>query len=190
MEAEYSAERPEQHYSKRWVVSMIRKSAIIVLLFFASVSKTSSEEISLEVFFSPRGGCTAAIVREINTAKQSVRVQAYGFSSDTIAAALIAARNRGVTVVAILDRSNVKAVYSRASIIAKAGITVKIDGKHQIAHNKVIIIDEQKVITGSFNFTDNAENNNAENLVIITDAKAAATFSTNWEAHLIHTVDY
>jgi phosphatidylserine/phosphatidylglycerophosphate/cardiolipin synthase-like enzyme len=57
---------------------------------------------------------------------------------------------------------------------------------HNIAHNKVMIVDGETVITGSFNFTKSGEDQNAENLVVIRDASIAATYLRNWNDHLSH----
>ncbi len=70
------------------------------------------------------------------------------------------------------------------------GIPVRIDDKHAIAHNKVIIIDGEVVITGSFNCTKSAEQSNAENLLIIRDKALAQKYTKNWEAHAQHSEVY
>ena len=56
-----------------------------------------------------------------------------------------------------------------------------IDAAHAIAHNKVMIIDGETVITGSFNFTRAAEEKNAENLLVIRDKFLAARYTENWQ---------
>jgi phosphatidylserine/phosphatidylglycerophosphate/cardiolipin synthase-like enzyme len=65
-----------------------------------------------------------------------------------------------------------------------------IDAKHAIAHNKVMIIDGETGITGSFNFTKAAQTQNAENLLIIRDQAMAAQYTQNWEAHRQHSQSY
>jgi len=67
---------------------------------------------------------------------------------------------------------------------------VKIDAQHAIAHNKVMIIDGGRVITGSFNFTKAAEENNAENLLVIRDKKLAERYTENWKEHERHSEVY
>ena len=62
--------------------------------------------------------------------------------------------------------------------------------KHQIAHNKIMIIDGAVVITGSFNFTKAAEAENAENLLVIQDGELAKKCSKNWQEHLKHLAPY
>jgi len=140
----------------------------------------------VKVFFSPSGGCTDAVVAEIDRARSEVLVQAYVFTSAPIAKALLQAHRRGVRVEAILDRSQQARRYSSAAFLVNAGIPTYIDGQHAIAHNKVMIIDGECVISGSFNFTKAAEESNAENLVVIRSAELARVYLANWREHRAH----
>jgi phosphatidylserine/phosphatidylglycerophosphate/cardiolipin synthase-like enzyme len=143
-----------------------------------------------EVYFSPKGECTHAIIRELNKAEDTILVQAYSFTSAPIAKALLDAHRRGVKVGVILDKSQRTQSYSSATFLFNAGIPVKIDAQHSIAHNKVMIIDGETVITGSFNFTKAAEEKNAENLVIIHDKELALLYTKNWQEHAHHSEIY
>lgn len=146
---------------------------------------------TVEVFFSPRGGATDAVVSEIAKAKNEILVQAYSFTSKPIAKALIDAKKRGVKIEAVLDKSNATAKYSAATFLFNAGIPVLIDDKHAIAHNKIIIIDKFTLITGSFNFTSAAENKNAENLLVIKQNKSLADrYLNNFSNHKSHSEPY
>ncbi len=69
-------------------------------------------------------------------------------------------------------------------------MSVKIDSEHAIAHNKVMVVDGETVITGSFNFTKAAEENNAENLLVIRDKKLAKRYAENWQEHAGHSEAY
>ena len=142
------------------------------------------------VYFSPHGGCTDEVVRAIRGARQSVLVQAYSFTSQPIAEALIEAARRGVRVEVILDKSQRAERHTSASELLAAGIPVEIDAVHAIAHNKVIVIDGLTVLTGSFNFTQAAEERNAENLLVIEDRRLAAQYAANWHAHWQHAERY
>jgi phosphatidylserine/phosphatidylglycerophosphate/cardiolipin synthase-like enzyme len=144
----------------------------------------------IEVHFSPKGGCTEAIVKEITAAKSTILVQAYSFTSAPIAKALVEAHKRGVEVQAILDKSQRTEKYSSADFLHNTGISVRIDAQHAIAHNKVMVIDGQVVITGSFNFTKAAEEKNAENLLVIRDKGVADKYTDNWQAHCRHSERY
>jgi phosphatidylserine/phosphatidylglycerophosphate/cardiolipin synthase-like enzyme len=143
-----------------------------------------------QVCFSPNGGCTETIVNQIETAKSEILVQAYSFTSSPIAKALTDAFKRGVKVEAILDKSQKRERYTSATFISSAGIPTYIDSKHAIAHNKIMIIDKETVITGSFNFTKAAEEKNAENLLIIKEKDLAKLYIDNWYKHKEHSEPY
>ena len=70
------------------------------------------------------------------------------------------------------------------------GIHTLIDAEHAIAHNKIMIIDKETVITGSFNFTKAAEEKNAENLLILKSKELAKLYIDNWNKHKKHSRDY
>jgi len=143
-----------------------------------------------QVCFSPRGGCTEAIIHQLDTAKSEILVQAYSFTSAPIAKALLNAHKRGVKVEVILDKSQRKEKYTSATFLANAGIPTYIDDRHAIAHNKIMIIDRETVITGSFNFTKAAEEKNAENLLIIKNKELAKVYIDNWNRHKEHSERY
>lgn len=142
----------------------------------------------MKIYFSPKGGCTAAIVAAIKKAKHTINVQAYSFTSVAIYTALVAANVRGVTVQVILDRSYLNEAPKAFAVLRQAGIKVVIDAHHAIAHNKVMIIDGKTVITGSFNFTVEAEISNAENLLIIDSTSLAIEYQTQWDLHFAHSI--
>ena len=126
------------------------------------------------------------MVRALDEAKHTVYVQAYGFSNAHIAEALIEAKARGVDVQVILDRSNARVGYSAAKFLLHAGVPTYIDASHVIAHNKVMVIDGDVVLTGSYNFTSAAEHENAENLLVLKDGALAARYYANWQTHRAH----
>lgn len=159
-------------------------------ILFALLLAGSLHAAGVQVFFSPKGGCTQAVVTNLNQAKVSVLVQAYSFTSAPIAKALESAHNQGVKVEVILDKSQRTEKYSEADFLSHAGIPVFIDAKHAIAHNKIMVIDGHTVLTGSFNFTKAAEENNAENLLVIQDPSLASKYTTNWQAHYQHSEVY
>jgi phosphatidylserine/phosphatidylglycerophosphate/cardiolipin synthase-like enzyme len=144
----------------------------------------------LHAYFSPKGGCTAAVVDEIDKAKSTMLIQAYSFTSKPIAEALVNAHKRGVKIEVILDKSQRTEKYSECDFICHAGIPTLIDAQHEIAHNKIIIIDNETVITGSFNFTRAAEDHNAENLLVIKSKALAEQYTANWKEHAGHSDVY
>ena len=137
----------------------------------------------IDLCFTPPSGCGKVIADLIAKASESIYVQAYGITSTEIVNELIAAHGRGVKVLVLLDKSNLHDKHSKMNEMQEAGIEVSIDKVPGIAHNnKVIIIDLQKVVTGSFNFTKSADGRNAENVIIVNDKKIAERYLQNWLA--------
>ncbi|WP_196592506.1 phospholipase D family nuclease [Pectinatus sottacetonis] len=136
---------------------------------------------TIEVAFSPDGGAEKAIIKAINAAEKSIKVQAYNFTNHNIAKALLKAKKRGIDVKIILDKSQETDKYSSARFFANNHIPTKIDHQFSIAHSKIIIIDDINIVTGSYNFTKSAETKNAENVLIIrNNPELAQLYVKNW----------
>ena len=179
------------------IVGFVISIVALALAVFATLheNKPVVKDVSAEMvqvkglFYSPNGGVTNGVVQELGTAKSTVRVLAYGMTSKPIANALVEAKKRGVDVQVVLDyKENYNQKSSEATVLQEGNIPVLYDKKHNIAHNKVMIIDGKDVITGSFNFTTAAETNNAENLIILNSPDLAKTYTTNWQLHHDHSV--
>ena len=169
----------------------IHLTLLFVLVAWLPIHAAPLNQSDVQVYFSPKGGCTDAVVNALNKAKKTILVQAYSFTSPPIAAALVEANKRGVDVQVILDKSQKTERYSGATFLKNHEVPVFIDASHKIAHNKVMVIDSEIVITGSFNFTKSAEEGNAENLLVISNAPdLAAQYIANWKAHLKHSQPY
>jgi phosphatidylserine/phosphatidylglycerophosphate/cardiolipin synthase-like enzyme len=161
----------------------MRKIIFIVALLFNSIALavTFPADTHYRVCSTPGQQCETLISNTINAARKSIFVQAYSFTSKKIGKALIAAKKLGVKVYIILDKSQLHQRYSELKYLWHANIHVWIDNKVAIAHNKVMIIDSNTVITGSFNFTNSAQRRNAENVIIIQSAELADKYFHNWE---------
>ena len=179
----------------------MKKLTLLIILFSSSLfvlscAETFGAELTLDnapvkVYFSPGGGCTKGIIKEIETATREILVQAYSFTSTPIRNALVNAQKRGVSVEILLDKGKQKnQKFRTAGVFSKNRVPVYIDEKHSNAHNKVMIIDRETVITGSFNFTYAAESNNAENVLIIKSKKLTGLYADNWLDHRQHSSTY
>jgi len=151
--------------------------------FLISPSLADTSYVSPKVCFSPQGHCASIILDEIGRAQHSIRVQAYSFTSRDIADALIAAGKRGVDVAVIVDKSQTSERYSVLNDLRDANLPLFVDYCCAIAHNKVMIVDEHRIITGSYNFTKAAESKNAENLLLLDDPDLARSYIENWNRH-------
>lgn len=139
---------------------------------------------TIQVCFTPGQDCVKMLANTINQAKKSIYVQAYTFTSYQLADALISAHERGVTVNIIFDRGqfapNFRSAKKVNEMLQASHITMWKDSVSGLAHNKVMIIDNDIVETGSFNFTYSAQKYNAENMLIIDDAQLAQIYMKNW----------
>lgn len=140
------------------------------------------------VFFSPNGGAEDAIVRSIDSAKSRIRMQAFLFSNKEITGALIRAHQRGVKVDVIIDKKMPKKKPNTTEDLIEAGVPTFFDTAHRTAHDKIIIVDDDIVLTGSFNFVKVAETKNGENLLILKSKPLAEEYVKNWEKHFTHSV--
>jgi phosphatidylserine/phosphatidylglycerophosphate/cardiolipin synthase-like enzyme len=147
---------------------------------------------TIEYAFAPGDDAAALVVRVIDDARAQVLVQAFTFTHDRIAEALVRAGRRGLDVRVLLDREQAELLDRDAvRILAAAGLPVLLDGEHLSAHNKVLVIDaagpDPVVVTGSFNFTFAAQYRNAENVLVLRGNPAlAGAYRDNWERHGVH----
>ena len=138
----------------------------------------------IEVAFSPGAGAEQLVVKVIHTAKSSIRLAGYSFTSKLIAAALVDAKRRGIDVMVVLDKSQKTERYSGATFIANAGIPVRIDSNYAIFHHKFVIVDSDTVQQGSFNYTTSAAARNAENAMVVWhNPQLAAIFQRKWQGY-------
>ena len=133
--------------------------------------------ILIETFFSPDDNTEEKILAYIEAAQESIKFMVYSFTSDKIAAAMIEKSRQGVLVSGVLEEgqyyANQGTEYDR---LLAAGLDVRLDGNRNNMHHKVLIIDDQILVVGSYNFSRNAEVYNDENTLIIHDAGIAELY--------------
>ncbi len=164
--------------------------SLACLAYVGCVSAGTLQAGAYQDCFTPGQNCTGMIVDAINGAQKSIDVQAYGFTSQPIVNALLKAEGRGVKVRVILDKSNLSGNNSEIPVLQTNNIPVWIDYKVKIAHNKVMVIDSDKVITGSFNFTTSAQYRNAENVIILSSSDIASSYEQNFQNRLAVSLTY
>ena len=164
---------------------------IAALVFTAIAPMPAAIAAQIEVCFSPPlpGGCdpAGAIEAVVRTARKSILIQAYEITPGPLVAALVEAHRRGVDVRAIVDykqltdRRNHDDAFA-VEHLGGAGIPVLVDRPPGLMHDKVMIIDGETVVTGSFNYTYSAEHRNVENLLVIRDPALAAQYVQHWRS--------
>lgn len=138
------------------------------------------------VCFTPGIACQQSVVNEISAAQESIKVQAYVLTNPDILAALVSAKQRNIDVKVILDKSQLvdhKEYKAASTYLISNKIPVWEDHKPPIAHNKILIIDDRIIMTGSYNFSESA-NKNAENFLKISDGALSRVYIRNFEKRL------
>ena len=130
----------------------------------------------MEVYFSPNGGCQQAVISEIRKATQTIDIAMYYLSSRDIAQALVKAHEKNVSVRIVLDQGQEIEPASKSGYLIKHGFDIRYHLGFGLMHNKFAIIDGERLITGSFNWTLTAEERNEENLLIIDDEAAIGKY--------------
>ena len=140
------------------------------------------DENLVEVYFSPDDGVARRLLRLIREAEESIYFMAFSFTSDDLAQAIIDRNNDGLTVIGVMDESQVRSnTGGEFENLLAAGVNVSLDGNSDKLHHKVIVIDSKIVITGSYNFSKNAETLNDENVLIIHSPEVAAWYLDEFE---------
>jgi len=149
-------------------------------------AKSLAQAEVVGIYFTPPSDVAAAVIEVIDSSKTEVLVQAYGFTHNGIAQALLRAHARGVQVKVLLDAKTDSTNRYVTELLQAQQIPLRLDGGHAIAHNKVIVVDGELVITGSFNFTNSAQTRNAENLLVLKSSGLAESYKVNWQTHWSH----
>lgn len=141
--------------------------------------ESKAGERKVKNYFCPEDNCAEKILDEINSAKQSVYFMVYSFTSEQIADALLYKNN--VDVKGIVEKRQVNNMYSQYKRLKDFGVGIKTDNNKGLLHHKVFIIDNETVITGSFNPTASADTINDENILIIHDKILAKQYLGEFE---------
>jgi phosphatidylserine/phosphatidylglycerophosphate/cardiolipin synthase-like enzyme len=131
----------------------------------------------LDIYFSPDDNVQAALVPLLAGARSSIYFLAYSFTADPLGDAIAERAAAGVEIKGVMDTDQVASnIGSEYDAFRVASLDVHLDGNPGLLHHKVMIIDREIVIMGSYNFTASAEKTNDENLIVIHDPKIAAEY--------------
>ena len=134
----------------------------------------------LGVYFSPDGECEAKVIEWMRKANHTLHILIYSFTLDSLSDALVDAQNRGIEVKVVFEKSQISQ-YSEYWKLRNGGVPVRNDTNSKSMHHKVMIVDDAIVLTGSFNWSQNGQENNNENLVIIDDENVASSYSEEFQ---------
>jgi len=149
---------------------------------FAGIDqKPEPVEIETEiVYFCPEDKCADELIALIDSADSQIHAAVYSFTLDSLGDALVRAHERGVKVSIVLEKDQISQ-YSEFDKLVNAGIDSRIDTNPSSMHNKFAIIDSEIVITGSFNWSKNADTRNDENLLILRSKELAVQYELEFQ---------
>ncbi|HEX9438633.1 MAG TPA: phospholipase D-like domain-containing protein [Roseiflexaceae bacterium] len=137
--------------------------------------------VHVENYFAAEDKVASHIIEHLKQAKQSIHFLAFSFTHDGIGDAVIARAKAGMQVAGIFETTGSETKFSEYGKMKQAGLNVLQDGNPYVMHHKVFIIDGREVIFGSFNFSDNANKDNDENLLIVDDPALAQAFEAEFQ---------
>lgn len=137
--------------------------------------------VKVENYFAAEDGVAQKLIDYVGTAKQSVYFLAFSFTHDGLGQAIEAKAKANLKVGGVFETTGSSTPFSEYGKMKKVGLDVYTDGNPWVMHHKVIIVDEESVAFGSFNFSDNADKANDENVLIIHDPAIAKAFKAEYD---------
>ncbi len=134
------------------------------------------DDADINIYFSPDDNIERILLRRIEKARSSIHFMAFSFTSDGIGDAMIRKFKEGVHVFGLFEGRGSRGGPSEYIKMKVEGLPVKLDHNRNLMHHKVIVIDRFRVITGSYNFSRNADRYNDENILIIDNAAIAGRY--------------
>ncbi|TPG20741.1 phospholipase D family protein [Variovorax ginsengisoli] len=157
--------------------------AFVLLAGCASAPAALPFGTQIEVAFSPDANAEALVLKVIGSAKQSVRLAGYSFTSPAVVRALMDAKRRGADVAVLLDDkgNRGKASIAAMNLVVGANIPIRVISAYAIHHDKYIVVDGRHTETGSFNYSQAAATSNSENVLVVwNDERVAARYLDHW----------
>ncbi len=139
----------------------------------------SIQGVLVENYFGPEIELGPIISQTISGADREILFMAFSFTLDTIGDTMLDLAADGVAVKGVFETSGSETMFSYYPIMRDAGLPnlqVVQDGNPRIMHHKVIIVDRETVIFGSYNFSSSADDSNDENILIVHDPRFTRLF--------------
>lgn len=163
--------------STHTLTSTVERVATGTATMFSTVTVTATSAGSVSGYcFSASMQCDSMLIQLIRNARGSILVAVYSFTNDRLSAALIEAASRGVSVKVVIESEQASVRGSEYERLKSSGVAVRLDGNPALMHHKFMVIDNEVVVTGSYNWSISAEDRNDENFVVLRDAGLARLF--------------
>ncbi|EPU8562878.1 phospholipase D family protein [Yersinia enterocolitica] len=146
---------------------LFAQSSPLIILATLTLSWPAFAMPAFTVGFSPSHSARVAVLDVINQTKNTLYMEAYSFTDKGIAQALVAAKQRGVSVRVVADKKSNSDSYTSVTFLANQGIPIRLNDNYSIMHNKIILADSNTLQTGSYNYSASANKRNAENVLVV-----------------------
>ena len=134
-----------------------------------------------ECHFTPGDDCPTRIGGLFTAARNSADVCVFTITDDRISSAIIEAHRRGVEVRIITDNEKAFDAGSDVTRLEEAGVQVRVDRTPFHMHHKFAVFDRELLVTGSYNWTRGAAENNEENFIVTDDRRLLEPFCELFE---------
>lgn len=152
-----------------------RSFARLPMLLALVLAGCATAEGTPEIYFCPADGCADRVIERIDTANDTLVAAVFTFTHYGIAEAIArAVKERGVEAWVVVERNQLDGGI--ASFLRSRGVGFKVDTNPELMHDKFVVVDERVVVTGSFNWTEQADTKNNENVVIFESAEGASMY--------------
>ncbi|HZD39226.1 MAG TPA: phospholipase D-like domain-containing protein, partial [Terriglobales bacterium] len=135
----------------------------------------------IQVYFSPEDDPMDHMIPVVSSAKSTIRFMAFSFTDFPLAKAMIDRASAGVDVAGVFEKVGSETEASELRTFLCAKVPARQDGNPKFLHDKIIIVDNRYIISGSFNFSSNATESNDENVVIIDNPDIANLYTQEFE---------
>lgn len=132
--------------------------------------------VPVQVYFASENDVITALLSEINSATSEIRFMTFSFTRDDLGDALLAQAEAGINIQGLFETTGSETSFSEMPRLFCNGLDVRQDGNNGILHHKVFVVDGETVITGSFNYSNNAVQSNDENVLIIREPRIARLY--------------
>jgi phosphatidylserine/phosphatidylglycerophosphate/cardiolipin synthase-like enzyme len=166
--SKYLAENYEDEFQELWNGDEV-KHPIIYL-----------NNKKIENYFCPEDNCKEHVIENLNSAEKSIYFMTFSFTDEEVADAILF-KDNNIEIKGVFEKMQAGSKYSQYKRLKEFGLDVKLDKNKYNMHHKVFIIDNETVITGSYNPSGSGNYRNDENIIIIHDKDIAKKYLEEFE---------